>query len=70
MSPDFEKLAESFEVGSAFMDDDERLLLSAAIETVLLEKQAGRLPELDEDSVVLVSAAVADQLLKGVNDVR
>lgn len=64
MSTDFEKLAESFEVGSAFMDDDERLLLSAAIETVLLEKQAGRLPELDEASVVLVSAAVADQLLK------
>jgi hypothetical protein len=65
MSLDFEKLADTFRVGSRFMNDDERLVLSAAIETVLLEKQAGHLPsDLDENEIVLVGAAIADELLK------
>lgn len=59
-----DKVAEAFKAGSRFLDDDERMILAAATETVLLEKQAGRLGELSEDQIVLLSAAVADNLLK------
>jgi hypothetical protein len=65
MTLDFEKLAGVFEVAAGLIDEDERLVLSAAIETVLLEKQAGRLPEdLDEAVVVLLGSAIADEFLK------
>ncbi len=64
MDSDLNKVAEEFMGGSLFLDEDERLVLAAATETVLLEKQAGRLGDLDEIQIVLLGAAVADELLK------
>lgn len=64
MGFDMEKLAESFEVASRFLNQDEKLLLASAVETVALEKQAGRLGDLSEEDVVLMGAALADELLK------
>lgn len=61
---DLEKLAARFKVGSRFMNEEERTVLAAAIETAVLERQAGRLGEIDEDGLVLLGAAVADELLK------
>ena len=61
---DLEKLADRFKVGSRFMNEEERIVLAAAIETIVLEGQAGRLEGLDEESAVLLGAAVADELLK------
>lgn len=64
MGFDLEKLAERFKVASKFLDQDESILLAAAVETVMLEKQAGRLGKLSEDDVVLLGAALADELMK------
>lgn len=64
MDLDLDKLAASFKVGSRFMDDGEQTVFAAAVEHVLLEKQAGKLDELSEDQILLLSAAIADELLK------
>ena len=64
MAMDFEKLASAFKEGSRFMDESESLLLAAGVETVILEKKAGRLEgDLDEEGVVVMGAIVADALL-------
>lgn len=60
MGSDFEKLADSFEAGAKFLNEDEALILAAAIE-VATEK-LGHL-DLDEEALVLVGAAVADAFL-------
>ena len=64
MKLDFEKLAEKFGIGVKGMDEDERQILASAIETVILEKQAGNIEDLSEEQVVLLGAAVADEVLK------
>ena len=64
MDSDLNKVAEKFMEGSQFLDEEERVVLGAAMETVLLEKQAGRLGDPDENQIVLLGAAVADELLK------
>lgn len=64
---DFDKLAEVFEAGARFMDEDEILLLASAVETVVLEKNAGNLEELGEMSEVEIiefGARVADEVIK------
>ena len=64
MDSDLNKVAEKFMEGSQFLDEEERVVLGAAMETVLLEKQAGRLGDPVENQIVLLGAAVADELLK------
>lgn len=64
MGVDTKKLAESFEVAGRFLNEDERLILASAVETVALEKQAGRLGDMSEEDIVLLGAALADVLLK------
>lgn len=64
MEPVLDKVAEGFKAGSQFLDTNERMLLAGATETVLLEKQAGRIGDISPEQVVLLSAAVADELLK------
>jgi hypothetical protein len=64
MNVDAKKLADSFEVAGKFLNQDERLLLASAVETVALEKQAGRLGDMSEEDIVLMGAALADVLLK------
>lgn len=64
MGLDMTKLAACFEVASRLLDQDEKLLLASAIETVGLEKQAGHVGDLSEEEIVLLAAAVADELLK------
>lgn len=56
-----EKLAAGFQAATKGMDEDELILLGAAAETVLLEKEAGE--ALTEDEVLLISAAIVDNLL-------
>jgi len=56
-----EKLAAGFQAATKGMDEDELILLGAAAEAVLLEKEAGE--ALTEDEVLLISAAIVDNLL-------
>lgn len=59
-----EKLAADFQVATKGMDEDELILMGAAAETVLLEKKAGADVEaLNEDEILLISAAIVDNLL-------
>lgn len=60
MQTDFEKLAETFEAGSGFLNADEALILAAAVE-VAIEK-LGHF-DIDEEALILVGAAVADAFL-------
>ncbi len=62
---DFDKLAEMFKAGSRFMDEAETLLLASAVETIVLEKNAEKLEDLDldEKEIVMLGAKVADELL-------
>jgi hypothetical protein len=67
MTIDFDKLAEAFEAGSRFLDEAETLLLSSAVETVVLEKNAGKLEEfgeMDEVKIVELGARVADEVIR------
>lgn len=66
MPIDFDKLAEAFEAGTSFLGEDETVLLATAVETILLEKEAGRLEglDLDERGIILFGAAVADKLTR------
>lgn len=57
-----EKLAAGFQAATKGMDEDDLLLLGAAAETVLLEKDAEE-ADLTENEVLLLSAAVVDSLL-------
>lgn len=65
MTIDFDKLAEMFKAGSRFMDEAETLLLASAVETIVLEKNAEKLEDLDldEKEIVMLGAKVADELL-------
>jgi hypothetical protein len=67
---DMKKLAEAFKSGSRFLDDDETVLLGSAVETIALEKKAGRLEgfeSIDEKGIVLLGAAVMDDVLRSVS---
>ena len=65
MQTDLIKLAEKFRDGSRYLDDDETVLLASAVETIALEKEAGRLEGVDsEKEVVMLGAAVADAILR------
>lgn len=67
---DLTKLAEEIKSGSRFLDEDETALLAAAVETVVLEKKAGRLEgfdSIDERGAVLLGAAVMDEVLRSVS---
>jgi hypothetical protein len=60
MGTDFEKLAEAFGAGASFLEEDEKLVLAAAVETVL-EESSG--VETDPVATVLLASAVADAIL-------
>lgn len=65
MQIDFDKLAEAFEAGSSFLGEDESVLLATAVETILIEKEAGRLDlDLDEQEIILFGAAIADEMTR------
>lgn len=67
MTIDFDKLAEAFEAGTRFMDEAETVLLASAVETVVLEKKAGKLEDLGEMSeaeIVELGARVADEVIR------
>ena len=67
MTIEFDKLAEAFEAGSRFLDEPETLLLASAVETVVLEKNAGKLEEFGEMSeveIVELGARVADEVIR------
>lgn len=67
MTIDFDKLAEAFEAGVRFMDEPETLLLASAVETVVLEKNAGNLEDLgkmSEVEIVELGARVADEVIR------
>jgi len=58
------KLAADFKVATEGMDEQDFILMSAAVETVLLEKEAGvSVENLTSDEILLLSAAVVDNLL-------
>lgn len=66
MTIDLKKLASTAQTASRFMGEDEKILLGAAIETVVLEKQAGRLEDIgivDEEGIVLLGASVVDEIV-------
>ena len=59
-----EKLAAEFQAATTGMDEDDLFLMGAAAETVLLEKEGKAGGEsLTEDEILLISAAVVDNLL-------
>jgi hypothetical protein len=65
MPIDFDKLAEAFEAGTSFLGEDESVLLATAVETILMEKEAGRFDlDLDEREIIFYGAAIADKLTR------
>jgi hypothetical protein len=58
-----EKLADGFRAVTEGMDEQEIILMGAATETVLLEKRAEDAEALTQDEILLISAAVVDNLL-------
>lgn len=60
MGTDFEKLAEVFGAGASFLDEDEKVVLAAAVETVL--EESGEVVT-DPTAIVLLASSVADAIL-------
>jgi len=58
-----EKLAAGFQAATKGMDEEDLILMGAAAETVLLDKEAADAESLTEDEILLISAAVVDNLL-------
>lgn len=64
MEKGLEKLAAHFQAATKGMDEGDLILMGAAAETVLLQKEAGAAVEnLTEDEIILLSAAITDDLL-------
>lgn len=58
-----EKLATEFQNVTQGMDEDDLVLMGAAVETVLLEKEAADASDVTDDEILLISAAVVDTIL-------
>lgn len=60
MKTDFEKLAETFGAGAAFLHEDEKIVLAAAVESIIEESGEGLT---DPVVIVLLASSVADAIL-------